>query len=213
VCAKCSSYQRAIKNHLRYAAQVIGVVAIICSAMVYVAGAALTLYHTISPRDRLLVLGASTAGDVVLANAGDRRITVSRVFFNLDVPEGRQSRSQPIQEVVDPGQVLHYDPWKRRNIGRNLPTGKYVNGAPSDAWSQILSRAIRGDPCFVLDTMSVVDPEYLRLREFVGSSLNSIRARGSVEFYAGSESAPRRAEFEAVGVVGRVISDQCHEPK
>ncbi len=212
VCAKCSSYQRAIKNHLRYAGQIIGLVAIVFSAIVYVAGGSADLYRAISPRERLLVLGASTAGDVVLANMGDRRITVSRVFFYFELPEGRQSRQKSIQEVVAPGQVLHYDPWKRRDMERNLPEGKYVDGAPPDAWSQILSRAIQGDACFALYLMSVADPEYLRLRDFLGSGLNSIDAKGYVEFYAGSESVPRKTEFEAAGVVLQVFSDQCNEP-
>lgn len=209
LCPDCSSYQSVWKNRLHYAGSVIGVLSVVAVASLFVVGQAGDLRQRFFPTERLVILGASTRGDTVVANLGDKRAYLSRIFFYVDRPEGRQSRNDPIQAVVEPGDILRHDPWKRYGKSREYPRVEYPSDVPPDEWKLMLADAFNHRNCLDLAYFSSNDPEFRRVEEFLGGRLNRIPVEGFVEFYSDFDDNPRRSEFDAVAVVVRLFPEDC----
>ena len=183
VCNQCLSYQAVWKNHLRYIANVIGILTIVSGVIVFIISMAPEVRKAIIWRDEIQILSFNSIKAVSIANLGDGEVFVSHIQIESDMPGF--SKAERLDISVPPEKAVSV-PRDERDIAHIR--GNYSVAATSDldAHRSLLSQANRPEDqaCVLRVVATPTDPGYLTFKKRYGDDLVTFDVEGWVHSYS-----------------------------
>jgi hypothetical protein len=187
LCPTCKTWQSPRRRLLQDLAGVVGIIALLGSASVYVVSKLPDVRRTLFWRDDIQVLAFKSEGDLLVANRGDGEVYVSHISLGIRHEGRNRSVTLRLGESIVSGSIL------KHTFERDSPR-IFISAVSDDVWTKVSARATgnRTDPCFSLVFFSRNDPTYLMVSQTYGPKLRTIEATGAVTFWAPRDG--RRAE-------------------
>lgn len=126
LCSHCGSFQSAWKNHLRYWATLVGLVAFIFTAVAYLFSVGPEIRKTFAWEDRIKVLDVILPGFIVVANTGDGNVFVQKLHWTGNIDNLYSTDTIPINKAISKEQGLETIELKRSSLEKKEFLGRYM---------------------------------------------------------------------------------------
>jgi hypothetical protein len=208
LCSKCSSYQKAWKNWLRFFASIAGFVAVAVSGVFFIIGKLPDVRRTLFWRDSVEVIRFKSDERLVAMNRSDGPVYLSHVSLVMDLsPWGTRTATARVGLVVPPGEVAVYRfPETRESLS-------FVGAVPDKNWNIALREVFKLDnKCFSPVVMRATDPEIEQVEVAHASAGQHVRkfpATADLHFYSLRDGAERLQPIIASGVIVFSATPDC----
>lgn len=121
ICNKCSSYQAAWKNHIRYIGNVIGIFSVIAGALVFVISTMPEVQKALNWQDEVRILSFTSTKPISIANVGDGEVFVTHIHISGETPSKiSYSEIERIGRSIEAGRVISIE--REEDEFAHLPT-------------------------------------------------------------------------------------------
>ncbi len=207
LCSHCGSFQSAWKNHLRYWATLVGLLAFIFTAVAYLFSIVPEIRKTFAWEDRIKVLDAILPGFIVVANIGDGNVFAQKLHWTGNIDNFYSTDTIPINKAVSKEQGLETIELKRSSLEKKEFAGRYMTNkeVPKESRIKLWQKARSDDnECWDVKIQLAKSESMLETQTGAGEEFWSIPLRGTFYFY--SLHANRTLE-EEVPLLGFVVKN------
>lgn len=201
LCPHCQSYQSRFRNLLVFTAQVLAVVSVIGSAIVFTITAWPELRKQIEWQDDIRLMRVSLVEGIDGVNVGDGSVFVRQVEF-----EGFGGPNDP-----KPRRIVE---WVRRSIAPNdsfsrefsRKGGDVVDDMTEAEWRDAVAQARAPDheeECIVVQIVASDEPDLAMYRRALGEKLRTFDVKGTIYYFSIEQQKNLAKKFAATGFLLR----------
>jgi hypothetical protein len=206
LCDKCKSYQAAWKNTLLYSAQLIGLVALFFSALVYIFSSFEDVRKTLWWEDDLEILSFASESYVTLANIGDGEVFLSHIEYTIKQGSKGGVGTVNLGKTIKPAEALQHS---ISPFGQNQDF-RFFGTSNDENWERTARRAFTGnDPCISHSVFYEKDPTVLALKMAYKDKFRALSATAKLYFYSLAKRKMLSKEISVIGVV--LVREKCAE--
>lgn len=236
LCVHCGSYQNKVKNHIKYAAIIVGFLAALGTAIMHSVSLFPIVETILFPNPDIDVIGFKSNQRLILANTGNHELFITHVHYEaenipykniakeklsivLDKPTecitiGGDLSTDPFDTnedvgiVIKPGEVVKYI------FDKDIPEGmSYVHGRTQDDWLQIvfIASANKKSSCIRPVFYSLNDRRFKQMKDNAGFGLNTFPAKAVISAFSPQTGKMIEFPFKAVGTIVINQEKKCTE--
>ncbi|MDT8895893.1 hypothetical protein RSO41_14650 [Halomonas sp. I1] len=207
ICKFCQSYQKPIKNWLRFSALLAGGVALVGSAGAYLVGKGLEFERYWNWQDDVEVVEFVRSGESSFLNAGDGEVYLSYVHLSAEGLqwEETQSLNSPVSPggfSVVPSTVSDVVDKHHYRVGFDIPERAFNRYLHADS--------LRGG-CILFDVYYEEGGAFQKLRERYGNALNTFGVSGEITYRSLHQGTVQTHPLDLIGVLNLSGHDDCRE--
>lgn len=209
VCPKCSRFQSAWKNWVIFVGASAGLITLVVSGAIYIAGSVVNLVKTLSWEDRVKVVTFDYDVKAVFLNTGDGPIFLSHIdiksdrTFEASVSIHKHVKPQDFADVVFQERKSSYDKW------RGTGGAFVVSDVSDDRWNEIRKLDLRKHECFRHGYLHPDSPSFQLFARYPGHKLRTFGAKAQLHFYSTKTGVLASTEFPLKGVVYQRNTATC----
>jgi hypothetical protein len=236
LCTNCGSYQSKFKNHVKYAAIVVGFLAALGTALMHSVSLFPIVQTILFPNPDIEVIGFKSNQRLIIANKGNHELFITHVHYEaenipyieiakelLSVVQDKPKENLKLENdfvldffdtnedvgvIIKPGQVI------KHNFKKDIPEGmSFVHGRKKEDWHQIIFIAglNKKSSCIRPIFFSNNDRRFKQIQKSLSDDLNTFAGKATICAFSPQLDKIVEFPFEITGTVVINKNEKCIE--